>query len=131
MAPVASGTGAVILLVDDDEGVRDFVADGLRAEGYLVHEASHGAQALRRLQADSTIDLMVVDLAMPGMTGTELVRQARLQRPGLAVLYMTGHAGDPMVDERDRLLAKPFRMAELAAAVAAALADAPDLARAK
>jgi CheY-like chemotaxis protein len=79
---------------------------------------------------------MIADIAMPGMSGIELAHAARLSRPALPILFVTGFAGaglrpmDPRRENRERLLRKPFRAADLAANVAALLeeCDAGDIA---
>jgi signal transduction histidine kinase len=111
---------ATVLLVDDDERVRRAAAEELRELGYSVVEAASGEQALSRAQADASFDILVTDQAMPGMTGTQLATELRRVKPGLPVLLMTGFSelepgGDIVV------LAKPFRHAELAVAVAGLL----------
>lgn len=82
-----------ILVVDDEPQVRATLALGLQDCGYAVEEAGGGAAALARLQAGG-FDLIVTDLAMPGMNGLELLREARKQHPGIPALLVTGYAGD-------------------------------------
>ena len=84
-----------ILLVDDEGQVRAALATALRERGHLVEEAADGRAALRRLgAAGGGFDLLVTDLAMPGMDGLALLREARRRCPGLPALLVTGHAGD-------------------------------------
>jgi len=119
------GAEGTILLVDDDSDVRAVSAEMLRGAGHAVIEASSGAAALERLEHEGDrIDLMVVDAAMPGMTGFELAKRARRERSGLPVMFMTGFADAPMLAEdagQDAILRKPFHEGELAAMVARAL----------
>ncbi len=117
--------GGVILLVDDDSDVRAVAAAMLREAGHGVIEADSGDAALECLERDAAqIELMIADIAMPGMSGFELAHAARLGRPNLPVLFITGYSGlatppdEPLSAE---VLRKPFRAAELAARVAAAL----------
>ncbi|MDB5440440.1 MAG: response regulator, partial [Caulobacteraceae bacterium] len=127
-APVRSETeapmvsGARVLLVDDEAMVRAGVADMLVQAGYDVIEAWSAGQALDLLTDGLAIDILVTDYAMPGMTGAQLGRSVGQLRPGLPVLMITGYAslGDSEAENLPRL-AKPFRQAELAAAVAGLL----------
>jgi signal transduction histidine kinase len=112
-AQVARGAASV-LLCDDDEGVRSLLGGFLTSAGYAVHVASGGEEAIRVLD-ETAVDLLVVDYAMPGMNGLETIRQARLRRPGLRSLLITGHAG--MLSGEAvavPLLRKPFPPNELA-----------------
>src|SRR5260370_712466 len=123
MPPPAGG--GVTLLGDDDSDVRAGAAAMLREAGHGVIEADSGDAALECLERDAAqIELMIADIAMPGMSGFELAHAARLGRPNLPVLFVTGYAGlaappdEPLSAE---VLRKPFRAAELAARVAAVL----------
>ncbi|WP_158258334.1 PAS domain-containing sensor histidine kinase [Rhodopila globiformis] len=122
-APAAPG--AAILVVDDEDAVREVNAAMLQDDGYVVRQAGSRAAALVAIQ-DGRFDLALVDYAMPDMRGTEFVRQARRRQPGLRVVYVTGNA-EPLVadmgDRRDPVLAKPYSPAVLLAAVRDALAD--------
>ncbi|WP_375409887.1 response regulator [uncultured Methylobacterium sp.] len=111
----------VVLLVDDDSDVREITASLLTEAGYRVREAGSGMAALAMLDrgpADE-IDLMVVDFAMPGMNGAEVAREAKLRRPGLPALFVTGYADTAALRQsgevsEDRVVQKPFRDGELA-----------------
>ncbi len=114
-----------ILLVDDDAEVRAVAAAMLREAGHTVIEAGSGGAALERLvEAAPRIDLLIADLAMPGMNGFELAGAARQARPDLPILFVTGFADMTRADEADHetVLQKPFRADELTAKVAEALA---------
>lgn len=118
------GGGGRILVVDDDPAVREVTTSMLRQSGYRVTEAESGAAALAALALCEDYDLIVVDVVMPGLTGTETVRRARDRWPELRVLYVTGYAqrdaaAGPVGD--DPLIKKPFRLADLSAAVADAM----------
>jgi signal transduction histidine kinase len=106
-----------ILLVDDDSDVRWITAELLSDLGYTILQAASGEAALDILQAGQAIDLMLMDLAMPGMNGMELSRQALEQRPGLPMLFVTGYADPAAVAAlgEDRIIRKPYRNQELAA----------------
>ncbi|ONG45572.1 hypothetical protein BKE38_26350 [Pseudoroseomonas deserti] len=113
------GLGLRLLVVDDDEAVRRSTVGLAEALGCAVLEAEDGAAALRLLAADSAppIDALLVDYAMPGMDGATLLRAARALRPGLPALLVTGYAGDPGLEALAPVLPKPFRAAELQAAL--------------
>jgi DNA-binding response OmpR family regulator len=103
-----------ILLVDDDLELRDVVAAILTEPGYTVLTASDGYEALRIL-VDRSVDLMITDVKMPGISGFELARQAKLMRPNLHVIYVSGQTSGP--DRKGPtygvLMHKPVRAGEL------------------
>jgi signal transduction histidine kinase/ActR/RegA family two-component response regulator len=106
-----------ILLVDDDDDVRSVAAAMVAELGYEVETASAGEKALRLL-AEGRFDLMMTDVAMPGMNGVELGRRARGLLPDLPILFASGYAdvqtfGVELSDEL--VLRKPFRIREVAA----------------
>ena len=116
--------GASILLVDDDNAVREVTRAMLHELGYAVLEAGSGGAALDVLAREPKIDLMIVDFAMPGMNGAEVARQAQAKRPSLPILFVTGfsdRSGMAGVDEA-HILAKPFVYDELASKVRFCLA---------
>ncbi len=109
-----SGTETV-LVVEDEERVRDLVCVILRSGGYKVLEAMHGKQALEVATASKeTIHLMVTDMVMPGMNGVELAKEIAKQRKDIRVLYMSGYLGDDFsvhdssLNQSVNLLQKPF-----------------------
>ena len=113
-----------ILLVDDDELVRRGTAEMLEDLGHAVVDAGTGPQALERLSAcERSIDLVITDHAMPGMTGAELIRRFRASHPLLPVILASGYAdmGKEEQAEDWPRLPKPFRQSELAAAIAGAV----------
>jgi len=108
-------TGAeTILLVEDETRVRKLIADVLTARGYRVLEATRGAEALRLCRRhQGQIDLAVVDVVMPEMSGPGLVRQLAAMEPRLRVLYISGYTEEAMVHHRIEssgaaFLQKPF-----------------------
>jgi signal transduction histidine kinase len=124
-AVTTDATGARILLVDDDNAVRDVTAALLRDLGYQVKGAGSGAKALELLKdSASGFDLIVIDFAMPGMNGAELARQVRKMHPALPVLFVTGFAErTALAGEPDaHIISKPFITAELSEKVRRALA---------
>jgi two-component system, cell cycle sensor histidine kinase and response regulator CckA len=81
-----------ILVVDDQFVVRNFVSRVLRQAGYHTETASDGGVAIKVAETFQPLQLLLTDLKMPGMHGTELARAMRARDPGLKVLYLTGHA---------------------------------------
>ncbi|HVC50451.1 MAG TPA: response regulator [Stellaceae bacterium] len=123
-------TGARIIVVDDDPVVRDVILQMLDEVGYSATGVESGQAALDRLERGETYDLMVTDIAMPGLSGIETVQRARKKCPELRVLYATGYAdivGDDHHTGSDPRLKKPFRLAELATEVHRAITRPPPL----
>jgi PAS domain S-box-containing protein len=119
-----AGAAGRILVVDDDPAVRAVTAEMLRQIGYGVAEAASGQAALDALARGEIYDLVIVDIAMPGLNGIETVRRARERWPGLRVLYVTGYADAAATGVQtgdDPLTRKPFRLSELTAEVSRAL----------
>jgi CheY-like chemotaxis protein len=118
--------GAIILLVDDDSAVREVTASMLRELGYVILDAGSGGAALDHLDGKASIDLVILDFAMPGMNGMEIARQVNSKFPNLPVLFITGYADKSALAEvgDDRIIKKPFVGEELAKKVHAALARA-------
>lgn len=109
---------ATLLLVDDEELVRGYTAEGLRTLGYAVIEAASAAKALDLVAGGLKPDLVVTDHMMPGMTGAQLAAELRSVTSSLPVLMITGYASmTPGQTLGLEVLAKPFGQAELAARV--------------
>lgn len=121
-----------IVLVDDDPDVRIIAADMLRDAGYEVTEAASGSAALDVLASEGTPSAMVVDVAMPVMTGVELATIVKRNYPNLPVVFMTGYAASSLLPALARydVLRKPFQAADLATTVARALGRTPEMRRA-
>ena len=121
----AKGSGATILVVDDDALITLNTVDVLTDMGHTALEAFSGAQALALMQSRTDIAAIITDYAMPGMTGIELAHAARQLRPGLPILLATGYDEVPDVAGHDFVqLKKPFRQAELSGRLAEVLAPA-------
>ena len=121
-----SGT---ILVVEDDDGVRGFATRVLERAGYRVLSASGGAAALETYGGEP-IDLLVTDVVMPSMSGREVADRLSARRPGLRVMFMSGHADATIVkhgvlDPDIRYLPKPFTAQSLILAVGDALQAPP------
>ncbi len=111
-----------VLLVDDDDDVRETSAEMLEELGYIVLQAESGREALAMLDAHLRLDVLVTDVRMPGMTGLELSAAASSRRPGLRVILISGFFRPQALT--CRFLQKPFRTQELDAAIRAELASA-------
>ena len=118
---------ATVLLVEDEEAVRNLAARFLAAAGYEVVAAATGAEAERAFDAHGKIDLLLTDVVMPMMNGPELAARLTARKPELRVLFMSGYdstqAGGPpsLTPAGARLLAKPFTRLELSRRVHEAL----------
>jgi CheY-like chemotaxis protein len=104
-----------VLVVDDDDDVRDLAVAVLEASGYRVLAAADGEAALRTLAADQAVDVLFTDVVMPGLDGFALARLALVLRPELRVVYASGYFVGLV--PAAPLLAKPYRPAQLAAEI--------------
>jgi two-component system, cell cycle sensor histidine kinase and response regulator CckA len=87
-----SGPRKLVLVVDDEEGLRSMVCRNMRAEGYGTLEASHGGEALEIMETSSEpVDLVVTDVVMPGMDGRELGRRLTQRWPSVPILYISAY----------------------------------------
>lgn len=118
-APPLPNARGVALLVDDEELVRMSTADMLADLGYEVAEANSAEEALSLLRTGLEPDLVVTDHLMPGMSGAQLARELKAERPRLPVLIVSGYAEAEGVDLDVARLTKPFRASELAESLAA------------
>ncbi len=109
----------MILLVDDDDDVRETSADMLAELGYEVVQASSGLQALDVLDQRPELEVMVTDIRMPGMSGLELSELAHRRRRDLKIILISGYFLPQPI--RQRFLQKPFRTHELDQAIQAEL----------
>jgi PAS domain S-box-containing protein len=124
--PEALGRAATVLVVDDDADVRHLLGEQVAILGARPELAADGPAALAALRRGRP-DLLLVDYAMPGMTGAEVVQEARRLWPGLPVVFATGYADSRAIEEAAggaaRILRKPFRLADLAEALREALRE--------
>ena len=115
--------GQTVLVVDDEPTVRMLVTEVLEDLGYTAIEAADGAAGLKVLQSDVRIDLLVTDVGLPGgMNGRQVADAARVARPGLKVLFITGYAENAVLshghlDPGMHVLTKPFAMEALASRI--------------
>lgn len=112
---------AKILVVDDEQFVRDLLVKILARKGYQVSGAADATTALALLETES-FDLVLTDVVMPGLDGFELLRRVKGAWPGIKVVVLTGYArrqsiSDFLLYGADEYLAKPFQVHELLAAV--------------
>ena len=131
--PPAPVRHASILVVDDDDDVRDLVVAMLEELGYRVTAAENGRTALDLLSKDSLYDLLLADVVMPGLSGVDVVHAARELGRVPRVLYATGYADLGTYRsglEGEDMIRKPYRMADLAARVDRALRAPPRFRRA-
>jgi len=120
--------GRRVLVIEDDNAVRRFIVDCLRGLGFTVVEAAEGEHGLAQLKPPPP-DLMIVDYAMPGMNGVEVIRAAREQFADLPIILATGYADMEAVHgviDSNHVLRKPFRIADLAGVLAHVLDDSPE-----
>lgn len=117
-----SGRAQRILVVDDEEATRKFVARVLREAGFETAAAGDGLEALTVAEAFAPVDVLLTDVMMPGMTGDELVRRLRKIEPTVKVLYLTGYSDELFKDrvslwEDEAYLDKPCTATSLLQAV--------------
>jgi len=108
---------AHILLAEDDDSMREFLAKALRRAGHEVLPTGDGLDALGYL-GDRKFDMLLADVVMPGLDGIELARRATKKQPGIKVMFITGFAAVALRAQeqspRDaRVLSKPFHLRDL------------------
>jgi signal transduction histidine kinase/ActR/RegA family two-component response regulator len=118
-----TGSGQVILVVEDEPVVRSLMVDTLLGLGYRTIEAPDGGQALAVVMSDAHIDLLVTDVGLPVLNGRQLYDAAVERRPGLKVLFMTGYAENAslsggMLEPGMELITKPFPMEKVVSTIA-------------
>ena len=125
-APAAHEDHLVVLVVDDDDAVREVTAGLLTDLGYDVVEAGSGGAALELIERHDEISAVVLDFAMPGMNGADLARELRSRRPRVPILFATGYADAEALTgvEDHQIVHKPFVQAELARKLSRSFATA-------
>jgi signal transduction histidine kinase len=117
--------GECVLVVEDEEVIREVVVELLEAQGYVVLSAGNGVDGLKIFESDCKVDLLLTDVGLPGgMNGRQLADAARVARPLLAVLFMTGYAenaivGNGFLEHGMEVITKPFDLEALATKVRA------------
>jgi CheY-like chemotaxis protein len=115
-AQAAMGGSETVLLVEDEESVRHLVRETLASKGYKVIEADNGEAGLRVAESQvGTIDMLITDVVMPGMSGRELAHRISAARPQIKVLYLSGYTEDAIIHEGvlepgTAFLQKPFTL---------------------
>jgi DNA-binding response OmpR family regulator len=130
----ASGTATrpTVLVVDDEEDLRDIIQRMLERRGFDTLIAGDPQQAIAVCRDHpGTIDILVTDLGLPGVSGGELSRSATELRPGMRVVYISGlpkdmAVSDGLIDENALLVKKPFSTESLVDALRAVVDDRPD-----
>jgi CheY-like chemotaxis protein len=126
-SPMTERDAARILVVEDNESVREISVSILTDQGYEVVEANDGNEALKFLNDGSSFDLLFTDVILPGgMNGADLADEAKRLHPGIKVLYTTGYVEhsvlhNGIVDQGVTIVNKPYRRAELLEKVRASL----------
>jgi len=121
--PSLRGGNEVVLVVEDNAALRRVAARQLAEMGYRVQEAENGAQAMERLEADPTIEVVFTDVVMPGgIDGVRLAREILARWPKVRVLLTSGFPGSTVnrglgLGHAMRLLSKPYRKDQLARAL--------------
>jgi two-component system cell cycle sensor histidine kinase/response regulator CckA len=119
----AAESAGMVLVVDDEPAIRGVAHRVLTTAGYQVVTAASGDEALRLLgDPELTVNMVLTDLVMPGMTGTAFAAHAKAMRPGLPILYMSGYeqqdiAGAAWIDPYAQIISKPFSRPALLAKV--------------
>ena len=111
--------GENILVIDDDDGVRTFVVESLESLGYSVRAAPDGSAGLALIKSGIP-DLLLVDFAMPGMTGVDVIKAVQKIKPALPTILATGYAETDSIDQVAgpiRVLRKPFQIDQLAGVI--------------
>ena len=104
----------MLIVVEDDDGVRVLVEELLLDRGFNVITAQTGAEGLDRIRREPRLSLVITDIRMPGIDGWEVARRATEMRADLKVLYITGYPGEQRPDDAPPgpLLRKPWRAGE-------------------
>ena len=129
-APPPVPEGATVLVVEDDDGIRDVTGEVLQDAGLEVLRAADGPSALEILRGAARVDVLFSDVVMPGgATGVDLARQAHALRPGLPVLLTSGYGGPSLsrygADGEFEVLAKPYTRTVLLERLGRMLATVP------
>uniref|UniRef100_UPI000E748249 response regulator n=1 Tax=Teichococcus vastitatis TaxID=2307076 RepID=UPI000E748249 len=107
--------GETVLVIEDEAAVRHLVVEVLHDLGYRTVEAIDGPSGLKILQSTKPIDLLITDIGLPGLNGRQVADAARLVRPGLKILFMTGYAiANGVLEPGMQMITKPFAVDALA-----------------
>ena len=120
LSALSAEDGETVLVVDDEAAVRMLVSETLEELGYAAIEAAESKAALRVLESDVRIDLLITDVGLPGLNGRQVADAARVVRPQLKVLFMTGYAHNAAIGNSNalevgmKIITKPFALDALA-----------------
>ena len=126
--PVQGSRGRHVLVVEDDENVRQLLCQALREDGFACQSATNANDGLKVLRSTQPVDLLISDVGLPGMNGRQLAEIARSLNPHLPVLFITGYAETAMAREGFLeagmyLICKPFELKQLQAQVSQILGE--------
>jgi signal transduction histidine kinase/ActR/RegA family two-component response regulator len=127
-SPAEGRREVTVLLVEDEDGVREFAAEALIELGYDVTAANGARAALEVLDANPSVSILLTDVVMPETNGRVLAEEALRRRPSLSVVFMTGYTSNAIVhngllDAGTHLVTKPFTVAQLGAELDSVLAN--------
>ncbi|KQQ86370.1 PAS domain S-box protein [Massilia sp. Leaf139] len=126
-----SGQGETVLLIEDEDALREIIEEVLREAGYRVLTAQNGSAGLQVLHSDARVDLLITDVGLPGgLNGRQVADAARIKRPSLKVLFITGYAdtaavGNGRLDPGMEVMTKPFAITEFSGRVRALIEARP------
>jgi PAS domain S-box-containing protein len=132
-APENPGDGEVVLVVDDEPTIRMLIVEVLKDAGYVAIEAFDGPSGLRVLESAARVDLLITDVGLPGgLNGRQIADAARVKRPDLKVLFITGYAenaalGNGYLERGMSVVTKPFAMEALARKIGEIMAGRSEL----
>ena len=128
-ADIPLGDGECVLVVEDDERVRDITLKRIEALGYVAEQARSGSEAFALLRSGLPVDLVLSDIVMPGtMSGLDLARRVRAEMPAIGFVLATGFSGEPLGKSQALdvpVLHKPYTREQLARSLAKNLRDRP------
>ncbi|GBD48641.1 response regulator [Methylopila sp. Yamaguchi] len=133
---IADGDGERVLIVEDEDAVRQVLREALNELGYETEEAADAQAALRLLASERRFDMMISDVGLPGMNGRQLADEARTARPRLPILFVTGYAENAefragFLGANMSMITKPFTLETVADKIRSMLAvQAPPRSRA-
>lgn len=124
----ATASGFTVLVVEDEQTVRELVIEVLQDFACVTLQAADGVSGLAILESEQTVDLLISDIGLPGLNGRQLADAARVKRPGLPILLMTGYAenaslANGFLEQGMQMLTKPFTLAELTGTIRAMLGN--------
>ena len=128
-APDVGGGQGSVLVLEDDTVVRDIIIEVLEELGFKIFEARDGPAGLDILRSNRPLDLLVTDIGLPGLNGRQVAEAARLVRPKLKILFMTGYAetaamANGFLEPGMHIITKPFTIDNLVTRIMAIIENA-------